>query len=147
MDFTHKSRFVAGGHTTEAPSEISYSSFVSRDSVRLDFMIAALNRIHIMSCDTENAYINATNRENIWFEVGIEYGEDKGKVLVVVRALYGLKSAGLVWRAALVEALVQLGFKSTKVDLDVWIQAAVCPDGFKYYEIIFVYGNDILSEI
>ena len=45
----------------------------------------------------------------------------KDKVLVIVRAIYGLKSAGSAWRAALAEALVQLGFKLTKADPDVWI--------------------------
>jgi hypothetical protein len=33
MDLTRKARFVAGGHTTETPSSITYSSVVSRDSV------------------------------------------------------------------------------------------------------------------
>ena len=51
MDFTRKEKFVSGGHTTEAPLAITYSSVVSRDSVWLAFMIAALNGIDIMSCD------------------------------------------------------------------------------------------------
>ena len=80
MDFTRKSRFVAGCQTTEAPSAIAYSSVVSRDSVRLAFMMVALNGLDIMSCDLENAYLNATHREKIRFEGGIECGEDKGKV-------------------------------------------------------------------
>ena len=49
IDFTRKARFVAGGHTKEAPSAITYSSVVLRDSVRLAFMIAALNGLDIMS--------------------------------------------------------------------------------------------------
>ena len=106
---------------------------VSRESVRLAFMIAALNGIDIMSCDLENVYLNATNHENIWFKGGIECGEDKGKVFVVVRALYGLKYAGSAWRAALAEVLIQLGFKRTRADPDVWIRADVCLDGRKYY--------------
>ena len=65
MDFTRKARFVAGGHTTEVPSTITYSSVVSRDSVRLTFMIVALNDLNIMSCDMENSYLNATNHEKI----------------------------------------------------------------------------------
>ena len=65
MEFTRKARFVAGGHTTEAPLAITYLSVVSRDSVRLAFMIAALNCLDIISCDLENAYLNAANRENI----------------------------------------------------------------------------------
>ena len=121
MDFTRKARFVAGGHTTEAPSSIIYSTVVSMDSVWIAFMIAVLNGLDIMSCDLDNAYLNATNREKIWFEGGIECGEYKGKVLVVMRALYELKYAGSAWRAALAEALVQLGFKSTRADPDVWI--------------------------
>jgi hypothetical protein len=38
MDFTRKARFVAGGHTTDTPGSITYSSVVSRDSVRLAFL-------------------------------------------------------------------------------------------------------------
>ena len=125
--------------------EITYSSVISRDSVRLAFIIAALNGLDIMSCDLENAYLNATNHEKIRFEGGIECGEYKGKVLVVVQALYVLKSVGLAWRAALAEALVQLGFKSKRADPYVWIRAAVRRDGGKYYEMIFVYVDDILA--
>jgi hypothetical protein len=84
MEFTSKACFVAGGHTTTAPSSMTYSSVVSRDSVRLAFIIAALNDIDIMSCDLENAYLNAPCREKIWFEGGIECGEDQGKVCVVI---------------------------------------------------------------
>ena len=62
-----------------------------------------------------------------------------------MRALYGHKSAGLTWRAALAEALAQLDSKSTKANPGVWIRAAVCPDGFKYYEMLCVYVNDILE--
>ena len=56
MDFTHKARFVAGCHTTEAPTPITYSIVVSRDSVQIGFLIAALNDLDIMVCDLENAY-------------------------------------------------------------------------------------------
>ena len=101
-------------------------------------MIVTFNGLDIMSCDLENAYLNAMTHENIWLEGGIECGEDKGNVIVVVRALYGLKSAGSAWRAVLAEALVQLGFKLTRADPDVWIRAAVCLDGGKYYEMLFV---------
>ena len=71
--------------------------------------------------------------------------KDKGKVLVVMLSLYGLNSAGSAWRAALAEALVQLGFKSTRADPDVWIQASFHLDGEKYYEMLFVYVDDILA--
>lgn len=36
MDFTHKARYVAGGHRTDPPKSLTYStSVVSRESVRI----------------------------------------------------------------------------------------------------------------
>jgi hypothetical protein len=105
MDFTRKACFVAGGHTTAAPSSLTYSSVVSRDSIQLAFLIAALNDINIMSCDLENAYLNAPCREKIWFEGGIKCGEDQGKVCVLVRSLYGLKSGGAAFWTLLAQIL------------------------------------------
>ena len=63
MDFTRKARFVAGGHVTDPPTSITYSSIVARDSVRLAFLIAALNDLDILSADIGNAYLNAYTKE------------------------------------------------------------------------------------
>ena len=41
-NFRRKARMVAGGHTTNTPSSITYSSVVSRNSVRIALTIAAL---------------------------------------------------------------------------------------------------------
>ena len=38
-----------------------------------------------------------------------------------------------------------LDFVSTLANPDVWIWEAVYEDGFKYYEMLFVYIDDILS--
>jgi hypothetical protein len=58
-----KARFVAGGHLTDPPKESTYSSVVSRDSVRLFFLLAALNDLDVLACDCQNAYVNATMSE------------------------------------------------------------------------------------
>ena len=79
------------------PSSITYLNVISRDSVCLAFLITALNGIDILSCDLENAYLNAQCREKIWFEGGLECGEDVGKVCIVMCALYSLKSVGTSW--------------------------------------------------
>jgi hypothetical protein len=63
MDFTHKARFVAGGHMTNPPTSLTYSSVVSRDSVPVAFLLAALNDVNILATDTGNAYLNAPARE------------------------------------------------------------------------------------
>jgi hypothetical protein len=51
MDFTRKARFVDGGHTSEAPASLTYSSVVTRESVRIAFTIAALNNLDILMAD------------------------------------------------------------------------------------------------
>jgi hypothetical protein len=93
MDFTQKARFVAGGNKTDPPSTLTYSSVVSRDSVRIAFLIAALNGLDILAADIGNAYINADAREQVYFIAGDEFGQShKGQHVVIVKALYGLKT-------------------------------------------------------
>jgi hypothetical protein len=48
MDFTRKARLVAWGDLTDTPSTLTYSSVVTRESVRIAFMVAALNELDIM---------------------------------------------------------------------------------------------------
>jgi Reverse transcriptase (RNA-dependent DNA polymerase) len=115
MDFTRKARFVAGGHLTDTPGSITYSSVVSRDSIRIAFLVAGLNDLDVLAGDVTNAYLNAPCRERIWFEGQIETGEDQGKVLMLTRALYGLKSSGAAWRADLAATLRDLQFVSTHI--------------------------------
>jgi hypothetical protein len=85
IDFTRKARFVAGGHTTVPPNSLTYSSIVSRESVKIAFLIATLNGLDLMSCDIGNAYLNAKCREKIWFVAGAECGPDlQGSVCKLV---------------------------------------------------------------
>ena len=57
-NFRRKARFVAGGHKTKTPAAMTYSLVVvSRDSVCIALMIAALNDLDIMACDIQNAYL------------------------------------------------------------------------------------------
>jgi hypothetical protein len=118
---------------------------MSRDSVRLAFLIAALNDIDDMSCDLENAYLNAPCHEKIWFEGGLECGEDRGKVCVVVHSQYGLKSAGAAFRSSLAQILRDLGYEFSRADPDVWMRKVVRDDGHQYYEMLFVCVNNILA--
>jgi hypothetical protein len=122
VDFTRKARFCAGGHSTNNLVAMTYSSVVSRrDSVQLGFMLAVLNGLDVMACDLENAYLNAPCMEKIWFKGGLKCRSDKGKLCVVVCALYGLKSAGTLWRAMLAQVLHDIGFVSTVAGPNAWI--------------------------
>ena len=71
--------------------------------------------------------------EKVWARAGPEFGSDReGQVVVIVRALYGLKSSGAAWRNHFAEVLVEMGFISSLADPDVWYRPAVQPNGRKY---------------
>ncbi len=144
MDLTRKARFVAGGHLTEPPASITYLSVVSRNSVRLAFLIAALNDLDIVACNVGNAYLNAPCREKIWFVAGPEFGLRQGTVIKVVRALNGLNSSGASWRAMFNTSILDMGFVPTVADPDVYRRENAKDDGFRYYEYILVYVDDVL---
>ena len=145
--FQRKARFVAGGHRTDPPKDSTYSSVVSRDSVRLFFLLAALNDVDVLACDIQNAYINAETKEKVWFRAGSELGaNNKGKVVVIVRALYGLKSSGARFREHLAQMLRDAGFTSSKADPDVWLREAVKSDGTKIYEYVLCYVDDCIFQ-
>ena len=65
---------------------------------------------------------------------GTEFGSEKGKVMLVVRAIYGLKSSGADWRQMLAQTLRNLGYVSSKADPDVWLKAKFKPDGTELLE-------------
>jgi hypothetical protein len=55
-----------------------------------------------------------------------------------------LKSSGAAWRAQFAGTLSDLGFTSSLADPDIWMQPTTKANGFKYYEYIFVYIDDLL---
>ena len=100
-----------------------------------------------MACDIQNAYLTVNCHEKIWTYARPEFGSECGQPMIIKKALYGLKSSGMAFRAHLVETLYDIGFKSTKSDPNVWIRPAVKPDGSEYYKYIMCYVDDILSAL
>jgi hypothetical protein len=145
LDGTYKARYVAGGHLTDPPTSMTYASVVSRESVRIAFLVAALNDLDILAGDIQNAYLNANTTEKVHFYAGPEWGCDEGRCIVIVRALYGLKSSALAWRNHISSVIGnQMGFKSSLADPDVWMKPMVDRNGFAYYAYILVYVDDVL---
>lgn len=142
--FTRKARFVAGGHTTDPPASIIYSSDVARDSVRIAFNIVALNGLKCMACDIGNAYLNAFCREKRWRVAGRDFGSEKVSVMVITRALYGLKSSWASWRAMFTTTFEELGYVPTKADHDVWLHPKMKKNGDDYYSMVLVFVDDVL---
>ena len=69
---------------TDPPDMFTYSSMVSRESITIGFLIAALNGLDVLAADIGNAYINAPCKEKIWTIAGPEFGSDQGQVMLIV---------------------------------------------------------------
>ncbi len=104
------------------------------------------HELDILAADIGNAYLQAPTREQVHTTAGPEFGPSRvGQTVVIIRAMYGLKSSGAAWHAQLSETLLGMGFKPSLADPDVWYRAACKEDGFEYYEYLLVYVDDILA--
>jgi hypothetical protein len=149
MDFTRKARWVLDGHKTPDPIGSTYAGVVSRESVRIAFTYAALNGLDVFAADIRNAYLQAPSSQKDYIICGPEFGiENVGRVALIVRALYGGKSAGKDFRNHLRSCMRHLNFVSCPADPDVWMRPAKRSDGSDYYEYILLYTDDclVLSE-
>ena len=144
--FRRKVRLVAGGHMTDAPPVLTYASVVTRETVRIALTMAALNDLEVKASDIQNAYLTAPCEEKIYTKLGPEFGPDEGKLAVIVRALYGLKSSGGSFSRHLADCMRTLGYEPCKADSDLWWKPMVRPDdGFKYYAYVLLYVDDCIA--
>ena len=64
---------------------------------------------------------------------GAEFGLEKiGKNAIIIRALYGDKSAESDYWRHIRKAIDEVGFKSCKADPNVWMRPATKMDGTRY---------------
>ena len=147
MDLTRKARLVARGSMTEPTKEETFASVVSRDTVRLFFLLAALNDVELLSCDIQNAYLSAPNKEKIWTKFDDQLGREYvGRRAIISKALYGLRSSGRSFRDFLALNLRELGFTSSKADPDLWLRPAAKSNGDKIYEYVISYVDDLIFQ-
>ena len=139
-----KARFVLDGSRIDTDNVPTYASVVSRESVRIAFTLAALNDLNVLAADCEGAYLNAPTREKLFTRCGPEFGEMQGRWAIIVRALYGSKSAAASWRATISGIIEGLGFKMCRADNDVWMRPGENSKGDKVYEYVLVYSDDLL---
>ena len=117
-DGCHEARLVAGGHLY--PLDSIYSEVVSKRSLRLSIFLAKLNIMKVWGADIGNAYLEATTKENLYIVPGPEFEELQVHMLVIHKALYGLKSSGLRWSQRIHDIMLQLSFRPCKADPCVW---------------------------
>eukprot|EP00957_Ditylum_brightwellii_P043074 3263265-Ditylum_brightwellii.AAC.1 len=65
-------------------------------------------------------------------DIGKEFQDNgyEGHLMLIVRALYGLKTSGARFHDKFAETMYQLGFMLSKADSDVWMKD--CKDHWEY---------------
>ena len=77
--FRNKTRLVIGGHMTKAPATVTYASVVSRETVRIDLMIATLNDLEDKLNDILNVYVQIPVTKKVWTTFDPEFSKDAVK--------------------------------------------------------------------
>ena len=92
-----------------------YVSVAFKETIEIALMIAALNDLEVKSGNILSAY-EAPVTEKVWITLDPEFGKDARKTAEILRALYGLKSAGAAFRSCFARCLESLGYQSCKAD-------------------------------
>ena len=138
-DGHHKARLEAAGNLSPDPTESIYCGVVSTRSLRLSIFLAKLNNMDVWGADIGIAYLEPTTKEKIYIVAGPEFKELHGHMLVIHKALYGLKSSGVRWSQRIHDIMLQLGFKPCKADPCIWLREMKTK-----YEYIAIYVDDLL---
>jgi hypothetical protein len=106
----------------------------------------ALNGLGVLTADIQNGYLNAPCEKKIWTTCGPDFGESKrGLCDIIVRALYGLKSAGASFQNLFADCLGHLGYVSYKADPTMWLRETTRPDVFECYEYLLIDTDGIMA--
>ena len=67
----HKAKLVAGGHRTpDVPAEEIYSGVVSVETIRMAFILAAMNNLDVCAADISTAFLHGKTREKVYVVAG-----------------------------------------------------------------------------
>ena len=134
---------MAGGHRSEhVPKEELYSKVVSMEAIRLGFMLVRLNNLEACAENVGNEFLFANTNEKLYIVAGPKFSEElEGRILLIDKSLYGLRTSGARFHEHLSLKLAGLRFKPTKADPDLWMKKH--PDG--HYEFIAWYVDDVIA--
>jgi Reverse transcriptase (RNA-dependent DNA polymerase) len=102
--------------------------------------LSKLNQLEVWATNIGNAYLEASTKETIFIVGGTEFGPRHGRILIIGKALYGLRSSRKRWHVRFADCLHDEGFSPCKTEPDFWRQPNkkdTC------YEMIAVYVDDL----
>ena len=93
----------------------------------------------VWAADIGNAYLGASTNEKLYIVAGPEFEELLGHILVIHKALHGLKMSGLRWSQRIHDIMLQPNYKLCKADPYIWLR-----ERKDKYEYIAIFVDDLL---
>jgi hypothetical protein len=137
-DGRHKARMCAEGNLTDIPLNSVYAGVVSLRGLRMCIFLAELNNMEAYATDIGNAYLEAKTQEKVCIRAGPEFGNREGHLLIIHKALYGLRSSGREFGDLLAACLKELGFLPSKAEPEIYMR-----QNGDHYEYVATYVDDL----
>jgi hypothetical protein len=125
---------VRGDQQPKGLDEETYAATLAGRSFRTLIAIAARFDLDLIQYDVVNAFVNARLDHQILMRMPPGY-KKAGKILLIQKALYGLRESPLLWQKELTATLQDLGFKPVQHE-----PCCMTRDGI----IVFYYVDDIV---
>ena len=118
---SYRVRIVAGGHKQIEGVNYTetFSAAAKMPMVRVVLANAAHQDWEVEHVDVKSTYLNAPLKEEIYMKPprGVLKPGQEGKVLKLLKGLYGLKQAGRGWYMEMSKVLInKIGFKHSAID-------------------------------
>lgn len=141
----YKARFVACGYGQEIGKDFNetFAPVGKYKALRIILALASEMDYELTQMDVVSAFLNANLQEEVYIEQpeGFTKEQDKDKVWLLAKAIYGIKQAPYEWNNEFNRYLLSIGFKRLKTDLCVY--SRISKNG--YIIILFVFVDDILT--
>lgn len=129
-----KARLVVRGDL-QASIDDTYAATLAVRNFRALIAIANYFDLELKQYDVPTAFLNAKTNRKLYAETPEAFRHTEGEIMLVLRALYGLKESPILWYNELRRQLIKLGLKPV--------------DGFpclytSRWLILFVYVDDIV---
>ena len=100
-----------------------------------------LDSMEPWATDIGNAYLEAITSEKVCIRAGPEFGDLEGHLLIIYKALYGLKTSGKALGQLVQECLLELGFVPALAEAPIYVRKY--KNGDDHYEYIATYVDDL----
>jgi hypothetical protein len=121
----------------DTPLFVTYAAVVSRETVRIALIMAALDDLEVKAADVENAYLTAPRVKR--------YGQSTVQNSAHRPSTVWVKGSGASYRNHIADCMRHLGYESCKADPDLWMMLRTRDDGFNYYSYVLIYVDEILA--